>query len=219
MNSQRLGGLALILGAAGVIAVLAVHPHDTGFNLDRTAANRLADTVSYVHAGALVCVGLMLFGLATFSRLLGFERASALAGLTTYAIGAAAIVSGAVVGGFGEAALTRGYASASAAAQPMIRTVFRYNSILDDSFGSVFAYAASAAVLIWSLGLLREKGWRALGGFGAIAGLACLVGLTAMPSLKSFWAFHVFLGSFALQMIWVAWTGVNLLLKRDAFAR
>ncbi len=147
LSMERAGGLALILGAAIYIALMAVHPsHGGGPNIIGTFS-----LSAVVHAAALVSKPILVFGFVVLTRAQGFDRPLPVLALSFYALAAlftmfAGTLSGVVMPKLVEAAHAPGGDVAS------IQEFARYTMWLNRSFAQVHFDLASIAILIWSLG-------------------------------------------------------------------
>jgi len=176
MKQNKVAGLALILGALGLLATMAVHP--TGGSMEKIARQARLNTA--VHALAIGWAAVLTFGFVRLSRAIGSDRPSADAGLVAFIFAIAAgtlapILNGSVIQGVADRAL-----AADAAAQPAWHALASYNHLLSAALAQVLIAGASAAMLLWSMGLLRiGRSWTYLGVAGVAIGLLSLLALFA----------------------------------------
>ncbi|MBX7248299.1 MAG: hypothetical protein K1X35_04530 [Caulobacteraceae bacterium] len=173
---DRLAAAALLLGGAGFIVTMSIHP--TGVHLGSPAdLAAQAFLTRLAHGIALVALPLTLFGLAAFSRRMGLRRPSALAGLVFFAVAVASVMNAALMSGFVQASLMDAYVGASPAERALLPRLMDYTHMLNQAWAMVFSAASAAAIGLWSLGLLSTRGSRAAGWLGlavAVGGLLLL---------------------------------------------
>ena len=203
MNEQagdRIAGIALIAAAAGILFGMAHHP-------TQLAEARMA---VLVHAFMILMVWAMLTGFTHFARRRGLSRPAVLAGLTAYAIGAAANIGAATVNGLVTPSLV----------ENGVRTagpdVFAFAWALNQALDAIGVFAVGATYLLWSLDLLRDRTAfariaAALGALTAAATMALLAGGSIRMNLSG--AFIVY----AAQVLWAALIG--LFMVRGGLAR
>ncbi len=170
MQRDRLTAAGLILGCAGFIVTMAIHPTGGGYE----KIIRQAPVTIAAHALAIASLGVMAAAFARFTR--AARNAGADAGMAAFAIaaiggGLAATVSGLLGPMLAERAIDADPSEASA-----WRVVFGYNFRLNAALTQVFIVGAAAAVLLCSAGLVRLRGgWRAVGVAGVVIGGAGLI--------------------------------------------
>jgi len=209
-TSGRLAGAALIAGAVGFIVTMSIHPH--GIHLDASAADLAAQAfmTRLAHAIALAALPMTLFGLADFSRRMGFARPAATAGLVFFAFACAAVMNAALMSGFVQASLMDSYAGADAAQRAALPQLMTYTHMLNQAWAMVYSAASAAGILFWSLGLMRLKGARVL----AWLGVAVAVGEAALMAFGGSDALSVH-GYMLMALGEGAWLiGVGLMLWR-----
>ncbi len=209
-TSGRISGAAVILGAAGFIVTMTIHPQ--GIHLDGPASELAAQAMMtrLAHGIALTALPLSLFGMADFSRRNGFGRPSALAGLVFYAFACAAVTNAALMSGFVQASLMEAYTGADAAGRANLAQLMSYTHKLNQAWAMVFSAASAAAIGIWSLGFMAMKRERVLGWLGLVvaAGLGALLAFGGSDALSV----HGYMLTALGQGAWMI--GIGLLLWR-----
>lgn len=181
MTNERLGGLALIAGSAGVIITLGLHPSGRGlFSQDTFAAEALK--LIAVHSLALTCLPLWFLGACAVARRVGVKGESqqqlGFGGLVFYGFGLAAMMTAVIFDGLVSPGLAARINEATGTAGQGWRIAFNYNSMVDAAFVRVFIAASSVALLLWSVAILRGAALpRALGVYGCLLGVATLAAL------------------------------------------
>lgn len=211
MHSGRISGAALIAGALGGVATIAIHPSGVNLGASPQDLQAAADMTRMAHGMALVSMPLMLFGFADFARRLGFQRASATAGLVfqgfaIMAVLSAGLMSGLVMGELIESAARPGHHGTSALEGQM-----HYTHVLNQAYAAVYTLASAAAMAAWSLGLWAAGRMRGLAVLGAVVaiGQVLLMAFAGDDALSV----HGFMLIIAAQAAWAI--GVGLALWRD----
>ena len=172
MNDNRLSGIALIAASCGMIITMAVHPtgHITAAQLEGTIRMLIL-----VHSFALVLVPIQFLGAWGLSRrLIGTTRLEVI-GLVFYAVALIAVMSAAVADGLVTPSVFRRIVE-SADSEAAVKTwqmFSRYTFYWNQAYAQVFVAASSAAILTWSVAMLRNRRLsRGLGIYGCILSIA-----------------------------------------------
>jgi hypothetical protein len=177
MTDNRKSGLALIAGSAVIIITMTLHPSGPIAPGDIDAVAR---KLVLVHALALVSLPVLFLGAWGLSRRIAAGNRLALAGLVTYAFALIAVMNAAVADGLVNPGLLRKISATSPPASDVWRIVFNYNGRLDGAFGQVYAVASLAAVVLWSVAMIRSGALsRVAAVFGCVLGAAGLVAIFA----------------------------------------
>jgi len=207
MTNDRASGLALMAGSAGLIIALALHPDGRALFVPgqwEPAARRLMA----VHSLALATLPLLFFGALGLSRRMGPDDHCGAAAIVCYGFSMAAIMTGVVCDGLVSPGLAWEIVNASGTAGPGWRIAFNYNSMLDMAFMRVFVVASSAAIMLWSMSMVRGRQFARAGGiYGLI--LAALALITLLSGLMTKYE-HLFGMVFVGQAIWFINAGVQL---------
>lgn len=209
MHSGKISGAALIVGAIGGMVTMAIHPSGSHLDAGPEVLRAAADTTRLAHAIALVSMPLMLFGQADFARRLGFQRASATAGLVFQAFAVMAVLSAAVMSGMVQGELMDSAARSDAHQhRAVIGSQMHYTFVLNQAYAAVYTAASAAAMAAWSLGLWAAGRMRGLAGLG----LAVAVGQAAFMAVGGDDALsvHGFMLIILGQAIWAIGIGVAL---------
>jgi hypothetical protein len=154
MTDDRVSGLALIAGSAGMIITMSLHP--TGQDL--FAPGQLAPiahlTVT-VHTLALMSMPVLFFGALGLSQHLGVSDRFSIAALVAYGFAMGAGMNAAVFSGLVAPSLARNILASDSSAAETWRIAFHYNGALNQGFARVFVVASSVAILLWSSSILR----------------------------------------------------------------
>lgn len=170
MTNDRMGGLALIAGSVAGIITMSQHPTAE----DLFAPGQLAPMARMliaVHALALVSLPVLFLGALVLWRRLGSGDGFAIAGLVLYAFATVAVMNAAVFDGLVTASIARQIAAGTPTASEGWRIAFQYNGHLNQAFARVFVVASAAAIVLWSVAIIRNSALaRALGWYGCVLG-------------------------------------------------
>jgi hypothetical protein len=167
----------------------------------------MAQSTVAVHALALVSMPVLFFGAQGLSRHLATAQRLVLPALVAYAAAVIASMNAAAFSGLVAPALVPKILAGPPASGTW-RIVFQHNGLLNQAFAAVFTAASSAAIILWSVAILRNRALaRGIGIYGCVLGPI---------TLAAFFSGHLRLNvhGFGLvifgQAIWFAVTGVLL---------
>jgi hypothetical protein len=209
MTDDRKSGLALIAGSTGLIITMALHPvgHDL---LVPGQFDRIARLVVVVHTLALVCIPVMFLGALGLSRRLASPDRLSLCAVVAYGFACVAAINAAAVSGLVAPGIARQMAAADPAGgtAKVWSVLFTYSGSLNQAFALVFVVASSAALALWSAGILRNAIFaRGLGVYGCILGSLTVVAVLSGHLRLNVHGFGlVVLG----QAIWFVLAGILL---------
>ncbi|HEY0613079.1 MAG TPA: hypothetical protein VGC96_00505 [Candidatus Elarobacter sp.] len=206
MRDERLGAIALIAGAATGIVTLAFHPTAHEFlGPGSFAAFVLINRT--IHTLALIGVVLSFLGALALTARLNSPSRIAVTALVVFAMAEIAVGIAATASGFMAPTTIRQAALGGPDAQ-IWKTLEIYTALLNQAFAKIFVLASASAILLWSIAMLRARGFHpALAGFGMILG-AALLG-TAWPNLFQL-DVHGFGAVVLGEGIWMIVAGVTL---------
>lgn len=207
-----MGGLALILGSVGSIITMALHP--TGHDLVAPGKSApVSHMVIAVHALALVCLPIMFLGAWGLSRRLASPNRLSMMALVFYGFALVAIMNAAAISGFMSPYIAQQMAKPDPAMHDVWHAMLHYNGQLNQAFAMVFVVAASVAILLWSIAIIKSKEfWTSVGIFGCILGPVTIV---AVLSGHVTLGVHGFGMIVLCQAIWYALVGVMLMRMRE----
>ena len=152
MTDNRKTALALIVGSAGMLITMAVHP---GGAVSPAAVESVARKLTAVHSLALLTLPLLLLGALGLSHWLKAPDRLAIAAFVIYALAIVAVMQAAVADGLVAPNVLRRLVEAGADARANWQIVFRYNFEVNQAYARLYAVASSLAVALWSILLLR----------------------------------------------------------------
>ena len=156
---DRKSGIALLIGSLGGILTMAIHPTGAA-SLSNDQVAHLSAVSGLAHSVAMVSVLLLFLGACGLTQRVAAADRLSFAALVTYGFACIAILIAAAVSGFIIPDIMRHMVrDAPAAAQEwhiVIDAIFQINQ----AFARIFSVAASVAILLWSLSVLRNGGLR-----------------------------------------------------------
>jgi hypothetical protein len=202
---EALGGAAMVAGAAAELITMAFHP--TGGDIARDVVGGAARNVG-VHALALSAVPLSFYGALALTRRLSRRRAVAELALTFYAASSLAAVMAVVASGFLATELVVRMAGLEGEARALAHALLHYTGSVNQAFARVLVAAASVAIGLWSVAIVRTGLLRrATGVFGCIAApLTLAVLLSGHLRLDV----HGFGAVVLVQSLWLVLVGLEL---------
>jgi hypothetical protein len=181
MTNDRMAGLALIAGSAGVIVTLSLHP--SGRELfEPGTLESAARTLIAVHSLALCSLPVWFLGACGLSRRVGSPGNPGdqfgFAGLVLYGFALTAMMIAVVMDGLVTPGLARQIIDTTGTVGQGWRIAFNFNGILNQAFVRVFVVASSAAIVLWSVSIIRSRALaRGLGICGCLLGAATVITL------------------------------------------
>ncbi|MGZ8376519.1 MAG: hypothetical protein ACXWZS_07620 [Gemmatirosa sp.] len=185
---------------------MAFHP--TGHAIVRDPTGAVARLSAGVHGLALAAVPVLLLGALTLTRRLAARGALAELALCFHAVGAVAGLLAALASGFLSTGLLVRAAGETGAAREATLLLARYSGLLNQASARVLVGMGSAAILLWSIAILRTgRLSRATGIVGVVvAGVALAFLLAGRLQLDVHGFGAVVLG----QAVWLVLVGRGL---------
>lgn len=168
MRRETLGGWSMIIGALLGVITMALHPTGGGEPMLSRA----------VHAIALFGTPLTLYGTWVLTRRLAVDGALAELGLAFHAMAAVAALIAASASGLIAPELAYEAARAGPASDEIWHAVRDLNYYTNQAAAKVLVAAASLAILLWSIEILRTASMRRItGALGCVVASLALIGL------------------------------------------
>jgi hypothetical protein len=210
MTNDRTSGLALILGSAGIVLTLVLHPSGRGL-LQPETFDSAARTLMAVHSIALASFPFLFLGACGLPRRIDSPANSfpiGFCGLVFYGFSLAAMMTGVVFDGLVTPGIARQIINTTGAVGQGWRIAFNYNGLVDQAFVRVFLVGSSLAITLWSGGMLRYRTFsRTLGILGCILGVGAII---TQLSGQMDRAPHMFVVVLLGQAFWLTAAGVIL---------
>ena len=221
MTNDRLTGLALIAGSAGIIVTLSLHP--SGHDLfDPAKFESAARTMTAVHSLGLCSLPVWFIGAFGLSRRVssadGRGEQLGFAGMVLYGFAAAAMVVAVVFDGLVTPGLARHIVDTMGKADQANvalgwKIAFNANGLIDQAFVRVFIVASSAAIVAWSAAMARSRALATgLAVYGCLLGVVTVIALISGQMERSP---HIFGMVLIGQATWFVAAGVQLCRRRE----
>ena len=179
MKDNRLGALALILGAISGIITLTFHPAGGAHHVTPAQFEMLIAVVIGVHALAIAGLPFSFLGTLALSRRIDSPNRIAIVALVIYGFSLVAIMAAATMSGLVTPGVLR-HMVAHDSGSDQWRMLMEYTHSINQGFARIGAVGSSLAIILWSVTILtRRQLHYALGIYGVLVGLAILVALFA----------------------------------------
>ncbi len=180
--SARRAGIVLVAATIVSIVAMAHHPsvgsHEPGAAIAEIGTKATLSRI--VHGVLIALMGLELYAFAVFADRIGARRDAVRVGFVAYAIGVGAMIGAATISGFVITSLAAHYADAGADPSAFANLA-RLATTGNQALAQLGTIAISAAILAWSIALLRDRSnrWLAIIGFAAsvLPALALVAGV------------------------------------------
>ena len=179
MRNETLYGSALIASVLGMIVTAALHPTGAQVVSSVESAEAFGRLAAGVHGLALASVAVSSFGLVGLSRQLDFERPDVAAAAVTWVMAVMGVICAASFSGFVAPEVAKAIFAAEEVDRHVLKEFFTYNGMLNQAFAKFHVVASSAAIVLWSIAMLRTGFGRLLGVVGCIVSIATVAALVA----------------------------------------
>jgi hypothetical protein len=157
MTDNRKSAIALIAGSLGGILTMAIHP-TAGGALTAEQVGHLAVASGVAHSLAMVSVLLLFLGACGLTQSIAAADRVSFAALVAFGFACVAVFIATAVSGFIVPSIMkhmlRDVAAAAAQWHIVIAGIFQINQ----AFARIYSVAASTAILLWSVSVLRNGG-------------------------------------------------------------
>jgi hypothetical protein len=153
MTDDRMSGVALIAGSAGVIITLILHPSGP---IQPERIDSVVRMLVVVHSLALASLPLWFLGALGLSRRGPVPDRIAIAALVLYGFGMVAVMNSVVFDGLVSPTLLRHIVAAPPTTGDTWHILSSYNGSVDQAFLEVFVAASAAAIVLWSTSIIRN---------------------------------------------------------------
>ena len=176
MTDNRMGGIALITASVANIIVMALHP--TGHSLMNAGErfNLIARLAVGVHWLAFIVMPVAFLGALALTRYLQASNRLAVMALVVFGFAMIAGMLAVVFSGFLGTGLARKMLADAPPGRQVWEALSAYNFGLNQAFAKVLAVTSSAAIMLWSMAMLKGRAMsRGIAVYGWIIGIAIVV--------------------------------------------
>jgi hypothetical protein len=212
MNDNRLGGIALIVGAVSGMITMSLHPVAGAHPITPAQFEKLAALMIGVHVLAIAGIPFSFLGALALTRRLDSPSRLALAGLVIYSLSLVAVMIAPAISGLVGTEIIRHVIERGADSEQW-RTLMKYNFLINQAFAKIFVVASCGAVALWSITIVKNHGLPvALGIYGLLLGSVSVIALICGVLSLDAHGFGLVVFS---QAIWFIVAGILLLRSND----
>ncbi len=215
MNDNRLGGIALIIGAVSGMITMSLHPVAGAHPITPAQFEKIAMLMIGVHVLAIAGVPFSFLGALALTRRLDSPGRMALAGLVIYSLGLVAVMIAPAMSGLVGTEVIR-HMIAPGAGSEQWGTLMEYNFLINQAFAKIFVVASCSAVALWSFMMVKSRALSmAIGIYGLLVGPVLVIALISGGLSLDVHGFGLIIFS---QAIWFIVVGILLLRSSVAFS-
>jgi hypothetical protein len=208
MKDNRLGGIALIVGAVSGMITMSLHPVAGPHPITPAQFEKLATLMIGVHVLAIAGIPFSFLGALALMRRLDSPGRLALAGLVIYGLGLIAVMIAPAISGLVGTEIIRHVIERGADSEQW-RALMTYNFLINQAFAKIFVVASCAAVALWSFTIVKSHSLPvAIGIYGLLLGPALVIAMVTGGLSLDAHGFGLIIFS---QAIWFIIVGILLL--------
>ena len=212
MKDNRLGGIALIIGAVSGMITMSLHPVAGAHPITPAQFEKLATLMIGVHVLAIAGIPFSFLGALALTRRLDSPSRLALAGLVIYSLSLVAVMIAPAISGLVGTEIIRHVIERGADSEQW-RTLMKYNFLINQAFAKIFVVASCCAVALWSLTIVKSHAMPvALGIYGLLIGLVSVIALICGALSLDAHGFGLVVFS---QAVWFIVAGILLLRSNE----
>ena len=207
MKDNRLGGIALIVGAVSGMITMSLHPVAGAHPITPAQFEKLAALMIGVHVLAIAGVPFSFLGALALARRLDSPSRMALAALVIYSLGLVAVMIAPAMSGLVGTEVIR-HMIAGGSGSEQWRTLMAYNFLINQAFAKIFVVASCSAVALWSLRIAQSRSFPvAIGIYGLLLGPVIVIAMLSGGLSLDVHGFDLIIFS---QAIWFIVAGILL---------
>lgn len=182
MADHRKSGILLIAGSLGLLFTMAFHPSGASSVTSEQAAH-LSFVSGLAHSLALLSVLLLFLGACGLTRSIAAPDRLSFAALVTYGFSCVAVLLAASASGFIFPGILKDMIRDVPSAAHQWQITLDAVSQINQAFGRISVVAASFAIILWSVSVLRNGGFsRGLAVYGCIISALVILGIVLSRS-------------------------------------
>jgi len=208
MKDNRLGGVALIIGAVSGMITMSLHPVAGAHPITPEQFERLALFLVGVHVLAIAGVPFSFLGALALTRHLDSAGRGALAALVIYVLGLVAVMIAPAMSGLVGTEVIR-HMIARGAGTEQWRMFMEYNFMINQAFAKIFVVASCSAIALWSFMIVKSRALSiGLGLYGLLLGPVLVIAMISGGFSLDVHGFGLVIFS---QAVWFIVAGILLL--------
>lgn len=207
MKDNRLGGIALIIGAVSGMITMSLHPVAGAHPITPEQFEKLTMLMIGVHVLAIAGIPFSFLGALALTRRLDSPGRIAVTGLVIYGLGLVAVMIAPAMSGLVGTEIIRKMIAHGAGSEQW-RTLMDYNFLINQAFAKIFVVASCSAIALWSFMIVKNRALSiAIGIYGLLLGPVLVIAMmTGGLSLDV----HGFGLIIFAQAIWLIVVGILL---------
>ena len=215
MKDNRLGGIALIVGAVSGMITMSLHPVAGAHPITPGQFEKMAMLMIGVHVLAIAGVPFSFLGALALTRRLDSPGRIAMTGLVIYGLGLVAVmIAPAMSGLVGTEIIRKMIAHVPGTEQ--WRTLMEYNFLINQAFAKIFVVASCSAIALWSSMIVKSRAFSvAIGIYGLLLGPALIIAMISGGLSLDVHGFGLVTFS---QAIWFIVAGILLLRSKETLS-
>ena len=177
MKDNRLGGIALIIGAVSGMITMTLHPVAGAHPITPEQFEKIARLMVGVHVLAIAGIPFSFLGALALTRRLDSPGRIAMTGLVIYGLGLVAVMIAPAMSGLVGTEIIR---KMIAHAGEQWHALMEYNYLINQAFAKIFVVASCGAIALWSFMMLKNRALPlALGLYGLLLAPVLLIAMVA----------------------------------------
>jgi hypothetical protein len=156
MKDNRLGGIALIMGAISGMITMSLHPVAGAHPITPAQFEKIAMLMIGVHVLAIAGVPFSFLGALALTRRLDSPSRLALAGLVIYSLGLVAVMIAPAMSGLVGTEVIRHMITRGTGSEQW-RSLMEYNFLINQAFAKIFVAASCISVALWSFTMVKFR--------------------------------------------------------------
>jgi hypothetical protein len=207
MKDNRLGGIALIIGAVSGMITMSLHPVAGAHPITPEQFENVARLMIGVHVLAIAGIPFSFLGALALTRRLDSPGRFAVTGLVIYGLGLVAVMIAPAMSGLVGTEIIRKMIAHSPAREQW-RTLMDYNFLINQAFAEIFVVASCSAIVLWSFMIVRNRALPiAIGIYGLLLGPVLLLAMITGGLRLDVHGFGLIIFG---QAIWFVVAGIHL---------
>ena len=177
MKDNRLGGIALIIGAVSGMITMSLHPVAGAHPITPEQFEKLAILMIGVHVLAIAGIPFSFLGALALTRRLDSPGRIAMTGLVIYGLGLVAVMIAPAMSGLVGTEIIRKMIAHGPGTEQW-RTLMEYNFLINQAFAKIFVVASCSAIALWSFMIVKNRALPiAIGIYGLLLGPVLVIAM------------------------------------------
>jgi hypothetical protein len=213
MKDNRLGGIALIIGAVSGMITMSLHPVAGAHPITPAQFENIALLMVGVHVLAIAGIPFSFLGALALTRRLDSPVRWAITGLVIYSLGLVAVMIAPAMSGLVGTEIIRKMV-AHGPGSDQWHVLMEYNFLINQAFAKIFVVASCSAVALWSFLIVQSRALSiVLGIYGLLLGPFIVIAMISGVLSLDVHGFGLVIFS---QAIWFIVAGILLLRSKEA---